>query len=64
MPINHPGGPGRPLGSQDFRTRWFLALEKIAQKDNANVEELEKQVFQKLYDGAMHCLLYLDLKVD
>lgn len=50
-----PPGPGRPKGSQDFKTKFYLMLDKIAEKNNMRTEEVEEQLlmvgYKKAKDG-------------
>jgi len=37
---------GRPLGAENFKTKFYRALDKLAQKEGKTVTELEEELFQ------------------
>lgn len=43
---------GRPKGSEDFKTKWFRAIEKIADQNNMTADEIEQQLLLVGYKKA------------
>lgn len=47
------GNPaGRPKGTENFSTRWFRVLDKIADKNGMEPDEVEDQILAELFKGA------------
>lgn len=36
---------GRPKGSEDFKTKWFKFVDKVAKSNNMTPEEIDEQLF-------------------
>jgi hypothetical protein len=36
---------GRPVGSLDFKTKWFKFIEKVAESNGMTPEEIDEQLF-------------------
>lgn len=47
------GNPnGRPKGSENFSTKWFRLIDKLAKQDNLTAEEIEQQLMAVGYKRA------------
>lgn len=46
---------GRPKGSEDFKTKWFKFIDKVAKSNNMTPEEIDEQLlaigFKKAKEG-------------
>ena len=43
----HPDlGAGRPKGSEDFKTKWFKFIDKVAEANGTTSEDIEHEIFK------------------
>lgn len=43
---------GRPLGSEDFKTKWFKLLDKVGKKNEQTADQIEERLFMHLFEAA------------
>ncbi len=50
-----PPGPGRPPNSENFATKWYRMVEKLADQNNLTPDEIDQQLllvgYKKAKDG-------------
>lgn len=55
LKAGHPPMGGRPKGSLDFKTKWYLMVDKLAKQNNLTPEEIDEQLllvgYKKAKDG-------------